>query len=123
MGYDTARGRKTWDRQIRRVGGRVGAIRRDGTDILIMCAVSQYSPREARGALIEPTDQRMVISTFKPNGTDLSTVPDKETDQLVLYRVPLTSPPVDEIVLNMVQAPTLHAPHGVLMVIECQVRK
>lgn len=122
MTYDTARARRMADRQIRRLGGRAGAIVREGvgTPIPIMCSVTEYSPREARGEFIEPTDRRCVVSTFRPDGTDLNTLPDKETDTIVLYRNGTT---IVEVELNIVMPPKIYDPGGVVCAFELQVRK
>jgi hypothetical protein len=122
MTYNTTRARVVADRQIRRLGGRVGAIKRGsaGTLIPIMVSVTEYSTREARGDLISPTDRRAVISTFKPDRSDLGTVPDKETDTIILYKKGTLQV---EVELNIVQPPKLYDPGGVLCLIELQVRK
>jgi hypothetical protein len=122
MTYNTTRARVVVDRQIRRMGGRVGAIKRGGAGTLIpiMVAMTDYSPREARGELVGPTDRRAVISTFRPDRTDLGTLPDKETDTILLYRKGTLQV---EVELTIVQPPKLHDPGGVLCLIELQVRK
>jgi hypothetical protein len=119
---DTTRLRRMSDRQIRRMGGRIGAIKRGdaGTLIPIMVAVVDYTPKEARGELIGPTDRRAVVSTYRPDRTDLGTVPDKETDTLILYK---RGTMVVEDELHIVQPPKLYDPHGTLCLIEMQVRK
>jgi hypothetical protein len=119
---DTNRLRRMSDRQIRRMGGRVGALKRGtaGTIIPVMVAVVDYSPREASGQLVGPTDRRAVMSTFKPDRTDLGTVPDKETDTLLLYRKGST---VVEVELTIVKPPKLYDPEGVVCLIELQVSK
>jgi hypothetical protein len=119
---DTTRLRRMCDRQVRRLGGRIGAIKRGdaGTLIPVMVAVVDYSPREARGDLIGPTDRRAVMSTYKPDRTDLGTIPDKETDTLILY---VRGSTVIETELIIAQPPKLYDPHGTLCLIELQVRK
>jgi hypothetical protein len=121
---DTTRLRGMADRQIRRLGGRKGAIKRvttTGTTIIpIMASVTEYSPRELRGELYGPTDRRCCISTYKPEGGDLGTIPNKETDTILLYRPGST---VVDVELIMAESPKLYEPHGVLVLIELQVRR
>lgn len=125
---DAQRARVVADRQIRRLGGRVGAIRRgptgSTTDTRIMVAVSQDVPREARGELYAPGDKYLVISTFNPSGGNLTTEPDPETDAIVLYRVPVGGSPVDDgDPYRLVMPPKRIEAHGILISLECLVRR
>jgi hypothetical protein len=120
---DTMRSRRVADRQIRRLGGRIGAIVREDGDsddpetIRIMFAAIQYTTREiGSGDLISPVDRKLVISTFKPDGSD----PDPETDTIVAYFVGST---VVEKTYRLMARPTLIDPHGVTVLIEQQGRE
>jgi hypothetical protein len=124
---DTMRSRRVADRQIRRLGGRIGAIVREDGDsddpetIRIMFAAIQYTTREiGSGDLISPVDRKLVISTFKPDGSDLGVVPDPETDTIVAYFVGST---VVEKTYRLMARPTLIDPHGVTVLIEQQGRE
>jgi hypothetical protein len=124
---DTMRARRVADRQIRRLGGRIGAIMRDeaGSDepetIRIMFVPVAYSTREiGSGDLISPVDRKLVISTFRPDGTDLGVIPDPETDTIVAYYVGST---VVEKTYRLMARPTLIDPHGVVVLIEQQGRE
>jgi hypothetical protein len=86
MAYSPLHGRQLAHRQIGRLGGRTGAIQRDGTVIAtILCAVIDYKSNDRRGDLVDPLARRCLISTFTPSGSSMSVIPDKETDQIVLY--------------------------------------
>jgi hypothetical protein len=124
---DTMRLRRVADRQIRRLGGRKGAILRaeGGSDavpdtIEIMFAAIQYTTREiGSGDLISPIDRKLVISTFRPDGSDLGVIPDPETDTIVAYFV---GTDVVETTYRLMARPTLYDPHGVVTLIEQQGR-
>lgn len=114
--------RKMADRQIRRLGGRVGAILRGDTPLKYLCmvAVIDYTTKEQNGELITPIDRRCLISTYKPDGTDLGIIPDQETDKLVLY---MPSSTVIAKTLRLMAPPKLYDPHGVVTLIEQQARE
>jgi hypothetical protein len=120
--------RRMADRQIRRLGGRPGAIMRaeGGSDetpdaIPIMFAAIYYTTREiGSGELISPVDRKLVISTFRPDGTDLGVIPDPETDTIVSY---FKGTEVTEATYRLMARPTLYDPHGVLVLIEQQGRE
>jgi hypothetical protein len=125
---DTMHLRRMADRQIRRLGGRVGAIMReegasgDAPDAIpIMFTAVQYSTREiGSGDLISPIDRKLVISTFRPDGTDLGVIPDPETDTIVSYFV---GTEVVEKTYLLKARPTLYDPHGIVTLIEQQGRE
>jgi hypothetical protein len=85
MAYSALHGRKVVHRQIKRLGGRRGAILRDGNPIPVMLRVMDYSSRDRRGDLVDPLARRALISTYAPNGSDMTTKPDKETDRIIVY--------------------------------------
>jgi hypothetical protein len=109
------------DRQIRRLGGRTGAILRGATPTVypIMVAVVEYTTKEQSGELITPIDRKLVISTYKPDGTDLGIVPDPEQDKIVLYVRDTTNV---ESTLRLMAPPKLYDPHGTICLIEQQAR-
>lgn len=125
---DTTHLRRMADRQIRRMGGRVGAIMREegGSSDLpevipIMFVAIDYSTREiGSGDLISPVDRKLVISTYRPDGTDLDTKPDPETDTIVSYFV---GTEVTEVTYRLMSRPRLYDPHGVVTLIEQQGRE
>jgi hypothetical protein len=114
--------RKMSHRQITRLGGRNGAILRGDTPtvIPIFLAVTDYSTREMSGGLISPIDRRLVISTYKPDGSDLATQPDMDTDKIVLY---VKGTKVVEKTLRLMAPPKVYDPHGVVCLIEQQARE
>jgi hypothetical protein len=125
---DTMRLRRVADRQIRRMGGRAGAIMRaeggssdQPEPFPIMFAAVMYSTREiGSGDLISPVDRKLVISTFRPDGTDLGIVPDPETDTIVAY---MAGTDVIETTYRLMARPVLYDPHGVITLIEQQGRE
>lgn len=91
MAYGAQHGRRFAHRQIKRLGGRVGAITLDDVVVSrIMVRVMDYSSQERRGGLVDLLARRALISTFTPDGADMLVVPDKETHRIVLY-VPNTT--------------------------------
>jgi hypothetical protein len=87
MGYSALHGRKLAHRQIRRLGGRIGAITLDGVVVKrIMLRVMDYSSRDRRGDLVDPLARRALISTYTPDGSDMAVVPNKEVHQIVLFK-------------------------------------
>lgn len=86
MAYSAAHGRRFVHRQIKRLGGRIGAITLDDVVVTrVMIAVIDYKASERRGDLIDPLARRGLLSTFTPEGADLSVTPDKETHKIILY--------------------------------------
>jgi hypothetical protein len=86
MAVSPQRARKVSHRQIMRLGGRRGALFRAGTKLTDICVnVIDQSTQDRRGELIDPTAKIALVSTFKPDGSEMSEVPNKETDEVALY--------------------------------------
>jgi hypothetical protein len=83
MAYSPLRARKIVHRQMKRLGGRNGAIVRDGNPTPIFLRVMDYTSRDRRGDLTDPLARRAIISMFAPDGSEMTLRPDKETDRII----------------------------------------
>jgi hypothetical protein len=118
MPYNAVRARRVCDRQIRRLGGRVGALQRSTGTRKIMIALIDYRPGQ-RGDLILEGDRRGVVSTFMPDGRDLTPGPDNEEDVVLLYKPGTT---IVEQKLRIATTPGRIDPNGVVIQWELQLR-
>lgn len=120
--YTAGRGRKIVDRQIRRLGGRNGALLRGNNPIPIMLRVMDYSSRDRRGDLLDPLARRAILSTFKPDGSDLDTRPDKETDRIIVYSASPSFDSTDvEETLRIIARPSYIEIAGIIVMWDLQV--
>ena len=73
-----------WQKHILRwSNGSNFILRRNGfPDLPCVAAVIAYTPRERRGAPINPEDEKCVISAIAPDGSQLRE-PDREKDRLI----------------------------------------
>lgn len=120
--YSPLHGRKLVHRQIKRLGGRRGAIARDGTPHPVMLRVLDYSSRDRRGDLIDPLARRVLISTYTPDGEDMLLRPDKESDTIIVY-APDESGDSDNIeeTLRIIARPTFVEVRGTIVMWDLQV--
>jgi hypothetical protein len=117
--YNTNRARQVAHRQIKRLGGRIGALRRTGRpDRRVIVALTDYQPHQITG-LVEQGDRRAVMSTFTPEGSDLTPDPDKEVDSLITY-VPGTATVDKEYKIVW---PGKVDPNGIVVLWNMQVRQ
>jgi hypothetical protein len=86
-----------------------------------MIALVSYSKSAINnaGGLIEDSDRRGVLSSFKPDRTDLTPAPDNEEDVLDLFTPGTTT--VAET-WSLVGPPSKVDPHGVVVLWELQLR-
>lgn len=120
MPFNANRARRIAHRQIVRLGGRRGAIIRSTvllTDIMVV--IIDQSSGDRRGQLIDPIARIALISTFKPDGSEMNEVLNKETDRIALY-IPNTNNYLQET-YRIVDRPTTLDPNGVIVYWECPV--
>lgn len=62
-------------------------LRRNGSpDRPCVACVTQFSPRERMGSMINPDDRKIRLSALTPDGiTPLSPEPDQEHDRLIVF--------------------------------------
>jgi hypothetical protein len=63
------------------------ALRRTGAqDRACVACVTQFTPVERRGGVVNPEDMKARVSALQPNGVDvLEPEPDKERDRLIVF--------------------------------------
>lgn len=81
MAYSAQRALLLANRQIMRLGGRKGALRRAGVDRPVNVRVMRYTAREAQGRMLTQVDRRALIAAL-----DVKIAPDPEEDTLILYK-------------------------------------
>lgn len=106
------------DRQVRRLGGRVGALQRGAAVRPIMIALIDYKPGQ-RNELILDNDRRGIMSTFQPDGKDVKIAPDNEEDVVLVYK-PGTK--VVETKFRIVSPPGRIDPGGIVIQWDLQLR-
>jgi hypothetical protein len=122
MAYSAKRGRRVVDRQIKRLGGRRGAILRGNEPFPIMLRVMDYTSRDRRGDLADPLARRAIISTYQPDGSDLTIKPDKETDTIIVYTPSESADSTDvEETLRIIARPTPVEVAGTVIMWDLQV--
>lgn len=111
---DYQRQRSVADNMIRKYGA-PAILRRNDGDRGCWAFISDYSPSEKRGQLINPTDRRALISPL-----DLTVEPDSEQDRLVTLD-PATG--AEKETLRIVAPIGKLAPSGIVIYFEAQVRR
>lgn len=83
--------------------------------------ITNYSPQERAGAMIDPTYRKALVSALAPDGTELE-APSRENDTLVTF-VPGTDPPQEYEKLKIMAPPDKVSPTGVVVYWKLSVRK
>jgi hypothetical protein len=122
MAYSPLRARKIVHRQMKRLGGRNGAIVRDGNPTPIFLRVMDYTSRDRRGDLTDPLARRAIISMFAPDGSEMTLRPDKETDRIIVYTPSESADSTDvEETLRIIARPSFIEVAGVIVMWDLQV--
>src|SRR6266576_1795697 len=87
MGMDWTQSRLRWHNLIGSFSGFGKALlRRDGVDRACVACVTQFTPRERVGGMVDPQDMKARVSALLPDGVTLLTEePDKERDILIVF--------------------------------------
>lgn len=118
--FDYIRTRATADRLVTKFGMKA-SLRRAGVD-RDCYVVMEYQPRENPSQAANPTDRLVYMSAGL--GDVLTTPPNNESDQLVTYVQPLSTPPVVDEVLSFTGEPVkLIRPAGITVLYEAKVRR
>lgn len=115
-----AQKRTTVDGLLRKWGGPAALLRKDGSFRPCIAMITEYSPEERRGQMIDPTYRKALISALSPDGSVLE-APSKELDVLVTY-VPGTDPQVELERVKIMAPPTKLSPTGLIVYWKLSVR-
>jgi hypothetical protein len=112
---DYSRERAIADGMIRKYGAPAILRRDNGGDRPCWAFISNYSPQEKVGKLINQTDRKALVSP-----TDLTIEPDSEQDKLVTFD-PATG--LEKEVMRIIAPVGKLAPAEIVIYFELQVRK
>jgi hypothetical protein len=116
MAFDVDQSRQTWDEMIREYG-HVALLRQPNVvDRYVICMRAQFTALERMGGISNPSDRKMLLSVFDPDGELLDPDP-SEREVLVIPVLDSDGVPVDPIqtkeLLKMVAPPAPVGP-GIL---------
>lgn len=117
---DYAKKRGTVDGLLRRWGA-PAVLRRGGVDRPCIALITNYSPQERSGKMIDPTYRKALISALAPDGSELIP-PSRESDTLVTF-VPGANPPVEYETLKIAAPPDKVSATGVIVYWACSVKR
>ena len=82
-----AQSRLKWHNLIGSYSGwSTNVLRRTGLpDRLCVACVTQFTPQERRGGMVNPEDMKVRVSALTPDGVALTPEPDKELDRLIVF--------------------------------------
>lgn len=83
--------------------------------------VTNYSPQERAGTMIDPTYRKALVSPLAPDGSVLD-APSRESDTLVTF-IPDTDPPQEYEKLKIMAPPDKISPTGIVLYWKLSVRR
>lgn len=101
--------------------GAPAVLRRGNVDRPCVAFVTNYSPQERSGSMIDPTYRKALLSPLAPDGSVLE-APSREKDVLVTF-IPDTDPAEEYEVLKIMAPPDKISPTGIVLYWKLSVRR